>query len=87
MLVSGVATVQVKNLDPKLHAALVARARRERRTLSELITAMLVREVARPSLAEWTAEVRRGPSLDHDVDTVGVLDVARGPWPEDDERR
>jgi hypothetical protein len=77
-----VATLQVKNLDPALHAALVERAQREGRTLSDLVTAMLNRELSRPSLGEWMASVRRGPHLDHDVDSAGVLDQDRGPWPD-----
>jgi antitoxin FitA len=80
------ATLQVKNLDPDLHAALVQRARRERRTLSEVVTAMLKRELARPSLDDWVAAVQRGPRLDRDVDSVALLDEERGPWPDADRR-
>jgi len=76
------ATLQVKNLDPKVHAALVARARREGRTLSDLVTAMLKRELSRPALGEWIGSIRRGPHLDHDLDTAAVLDADRGPWPD-----
>ncbi|MBD0293272.1 MAG: hypothetical protein ICV70_06830 [Jiangellaceae bacterium] len=76
------ATLQVKNLDADLHAALVERARREGRTLSDLVTAMLKRELRRPSLGGWLASVRTDPPLDHDVDAAQVLDVDRGPWPD-----
>ncbi len=76
------ATLQVKNLDPEVHAALAERARREGRTLSDLVTSMLKRELSRPSLAEWIWSVGRGPRLDHDVDSAGVLDEDRGPWPD-----
>jgi post-segregation antitoxin (ccd killing protein) len=78
----AMATLQVKNLDPVIHASLVERARREGRTLSDLVTAMLKRELSRPSLEEWMTSLKRGPRLEHDVDGAGVLDADRGPWPD-----
>ncbi|HMG29680.1 MAG TPA: hypothetical protein VK585_06140 [Jiangellaceae bacterium] len=74
------ATLQVKNLDPAVHAALVERARREGQTISDLVTSMLKRGLSRPSPAEWTWSVSEGPHVDHDVDSAGVLDKDRGPW-------
>jgi hypothetical protein len=76
------ATLQVKNLDPQLHAALARRAKREGRTLSDLVTSMLRRELARPSLADWKDSIRQGPRLDHDVDSARLLDDDREPWPD-----
>lgn len=76
------ATLQVKNIDPELHAALATRARHEGRTLSDLVVSMLRRELARPSIDDWIATVRRGPHLDHDVDAVTALDEERGAWPD-----
>ncbi|MGH3658079.1 MAG: FitA-like ribbon-helix-helix domain-containing protein, partial [Micromonosporaceae bacterium] len=47
--VLSVATLQVKNLDESLHTALRTRAEQEGTTLSELVTRIIRRELARPS--------------------------------------
>ena len=62
------------------YAELQRRARDEGTTVSDLVTRMLRRELAKPSLAEWLAEMPDRPLTDHDVDTVAVLDEIRGPW-------
>ncbi|MGH8828518.1 MAG: FitA-like ribbon-helix-helix domain-containing protein, partial [Jiangellaceae bacterium] len=54
------ATLQVKNIDPELHAALATRAKLEGRTMSDLVVSMLRRELARPSIDDWIVSVRRG---------------------------
>ncbi|MDP9444870.1 MAG: hypothetical protein M3P83_11215 [Actinomycetota bacterium] len=71
------ATLQVKNLPDDVHAALRQRARQEGTTVSELVTRMLRREVALPSMTEWLADVqgRRGGGLD--VDVTELLDEVR----------
>jgi len=73
------AILQVKSLPDDLYAGLQRRARDEGTTVSELVTRMLRRELAKPSLAEWLAEMPRKP-LGKNIDTVAVLDDIRGPW-------
>ena len=70
------ATLQLKNLDDGLHAALRQRAEQEGTTLSELVTRMIRRELARPSMTTWLAEVRKLRRHD-DLDTTAVLDDVR----------
>lgn len=71
------ATLQVKNLPDDLHAALRARAQRESTTLSELVTRLLERELALPSMAEWLDELDRVPRRGVDVDIEGLMDEVR----------
>jgi len=71
-----VANLQVKNLPDDLHEKLRARARAQRTTVSELVTQMLRRELSRPSMEEWLAEVRKLPRHEG-IDVVGALDEAR----------
>lgn len=73
------AILQVKSLPDDLYAELQRRARDEGATISDLVTRMLRRELAKPSLAEWLAEMP-DKRLGDDVDTVSVLDEIRGPW-------
>lgn len=71
-----VATLQVKQLPDDLHAALKARAAAEGMSLSELVTVMLRRELALPSMAQWLRELRAAPTRDG-VDVLGALDSVR----------
>ncbi|MGH3715948.1 MAG: hypothetical protein ACRDT4_21175 [Micromonosporaceae bacterium] len=70
------ATLQLKHLDDELHAALRARAREEGTTLSELVTRMIRRELARPTMNAWLAEVRKR-STHPELDTSALLDEVR----------
>jgi plasmid stability protein len=79
----AVGNLQVKHLPDDVHDALRARAREEGISLSELVSRVLKREVAKPSLSAWLADLDRQPILDKDLNTVAVLDELRGPWPGD----
>ncbi|MGH3728899.1 MAG: FitA-like ribbon-helix-helix domain-containing protein [Micromonosporaceae bacterium] len=70
------ATLQVKNLDESLHTALRTRAEQEGTTLSELVTRIIRRELARPSMADWLTEVRKLPRHDR-VDSAALIDEVR----------
>jgi antitoxin FitA len=70
------ATLQVKNLPNDLHAQLRARADEEGTTLSELVTRLLRRELAVPSMRQWLAELETAPEHG-ELDTVGAVDAAR----------
>jgi plasmid stability protein len=71
-----VATLQVKNLSDALHNELRTRAAEEGTTLSELVTRMIRRELALPSMQQWLAELDRAPAHAA-IDSVGVLDEVR----------
>lgn len=70
------ATIQVKQLPAELHAALKERAAAEGVSLSELVTRMLRRELALPSMSQWLAELGRAPTH-HAVDVLASLDAVR----------
>lgn len=71
------ATLQIKQLPDELHAALRERARREGATLSELVTRMLHRELALPSMTEWLATLQARPGRGPDIDVSQLLDEVR----------
>lgn len=72
-----VATLQIKQLPDELHAALRERAQREGTTLSELVTRMLRRELALPSMTEWLAHLQARPSHGSDIDVAGLMGEVR----------
>lgn len=74
-----VAILQVKSLPDELYAALQERARAEGSTISDFVTRMLRRELAKPSLVEWLHQGRGQPLLDDDVDIESLMDDVRGP--------
>jgi antitoxin FitA len=78
-----VGNLQVKNLPDDVHQKLRERARKEHRTVSDLVTQVLRREVSRPSLAEWLADLDKLPRRDTDVDMDALMDEIRGPWPDE----
>jgi len=71
------ATLQVKQLPDDIHAALKERARVEGTTLSELVTSMLRRELALPSMSEWLAKLQERPQAGRDIDVPRLLDEVR----------
>jgi plasmid stability protein len=71
-----VATLQVKHLPDELHALLAQRARAQGTTMADYVTALLRRDLTRPTVDEWlaahpaTGEVR-------DIDVASALDEVR----------
>lgn len=74
------AILQVKSLPDDMYAELQRRAREEGTTVSDFVTRMLRRELAKPSLAEWLADLPDKPLTKRDVDVQAVMDEIRGPW-------
>lgn len=73
-----VANLQIKNLPEKVHEALRERARKERITMSELVTDMIERDLERLRLNDWLDRNRaEAPRLNDDIDVVAVLDEVR----------
>jgi len=75
-----VAILQVKSLPDDLYAELQRRAHDEGTTVSDFVTRMLRRELTKPSLAKWLAEMPGKRQGGKSVDTAVVLDEIRGPW-------
>lgn len=77
------ATLQVKNLPDELHTALKQRAEAEGVSMSDLVTRMLRRDLALPSMDVWAQRHAPDGFRGQAVDAVAVLDEIRGPWPEE----
>jgi hypothetical protein len=75
-------TVQIRDIDDDVYAALALRAAEAGITVLDLLRREAARLAARPSVEEWLARARRRPS---DIDRAEVLDAVdelRGPWPD-----
>jgi plasmid stability protein len=75
-------TIQIRDLDDDVYAALVRRAAEVGLSVPELLRREAVRVASRPSVEEWLSRTSRRPS---DADAAAVLatfDESRGPWPD-----
>lgn len=70
------ATLQIKQLPNELHAALRERARASGLTMSEYVTRVLRRDLARPSMAEWLSHTA-GEPVRPPIDSAALLDDVR----------
>jgi hypothetical protein len=74
-------TIQIRDLDDDVYAALVKRAAEAGITVPDLLRREAARLAARPTVDEWLARTRRRPSEITNDDVVEALDETRGPWP------
>ncbi|MGH9304562.1 MAG: hypothetical protein ACRDZ5_09145 [Acidimicrobiales bacterium] len=75
-------TVQIRDLDDQVYAALQRQAAERRVSVPELLRAEASRLAARPTVGEWLKNTRRrGSSVDR-ADILAVLDEQRGAWPD-----
>jgi hypothetical protein len=77
-------TVQIRDIDDDVYAALARRAAEGGVTVPELLRREAARLAARPTIAEWLSRTRRRPSPITSAEIVEALDEARGPWPDAD---
>ena len=77
-------TVQIRDIDDDLYAALVKRAAETGISVPELLRRQAERLVARPSMAEWLERTRRRKTPGGPSDVIEALDELRGPWPDAD---
>ena len=70
------ATLQVKRLPDEVHAALKQRAQAEGLSMSDLVTQILRRDLALPSVARWLQAVPGEPA-GHEVDIEELMDDVR----------
>lgn len=75
-------TIQIRDLDDDVYAALVRRAAEGGMSVPELIRREATRLAARPTVAEWLERTRRRPSSITTADTLAALDELRGDWPD-----
>ncbi|MBU3749784.1 MAG: antitoxin [Mycobacterium sp.] len=75
-------TVQIRDLDDSVYAALVRRAAEEGITVPELLRREAARLAARPSVATWLARTGRRPSTVSTAEVLATLDEWRGDWPD-----
>lgn len=82
-IVGGVPkTVQIRDLDDDVYAALARRAAEAGVSVPELLRAEAVRLAARPSVQEWLSRTRRRSSPLGRDEILAALDEQRGPWPD-----
>jgi hypothetical protein len=77
-------SVQIRDIDDDLYAALSKRAAETGISVPELLRQQAERLVARPSMAEWLERTRRRNTPGNPSDVIEALDELRGPWPDAD---
>ena len=75
-------TVQIRDIDDEVYAALARRAAEEGVSVPELLRAEAVRLASRPSMAAWLARTERRSSAVDRAMVIQSLDEQRGPWPQ-----
>jgi antitoxin FitA len=75
-------TVQIRDLDDEVYAALVRRAAEAGISVPELLRAEAARLAARPTVAEWLQRTRRRSSPVGRLEVRQALDEHRGAWPD-----
>lgn len=75
-------TVQIRDLDDEVYAALARRAAEEGVSVPELLRQHAARLAARPTVNEWLERTRRRSSAIGRREVLDSLDELRGPWPD-----
>jgi hypothetical protein len=75
-------TVQIRDIDDEVYAALARRAADAGVSVPELLRAEVERLASRPTVDEWLERTRRRPSRIERAQVLEALDDARGPWPD-----
>ncbi len=75
-------TVQIRDIDDEVYAALARRAADAGVTVPELLRREAGRLASRPSVDEWLERTRRRPSNIGRAEVVDALDEIRGAWPD-----
>ena len=75
-------TVQIRDLDEEVYAALARRAAEAGISVPELLRRHATRLAARPSIDEWLARTGRRSSEVTRQEVLDSLDEHRGPWPD-----
>jgi antitoxin FitA len=75
-------TVEIRNLDDEVYAALARRAAEAGITVPELLRRHATRLAARPTMSEWLDRTRRRSTDIATDDVLEALDDLRGTWPD-----
>jgi len=75
-------TVQIRDIDDDIYAALTRRAADAGLTVPELLRREVARLASRPSVNEWLERTRRRPSTISRAEVVEALEEIRGEWPD-----
>jgi antitoxin FitA len=75
-------TVQIRDLDDDVYAALARRAAESGVSVPELLRTEATRIAARPSMKMWLEQTRRRSAPVSRSDVLAALDEHRGPWPD-----
>ena len=79
-------TIQIRDIDDDVYAALARRAAEAGITIPDLLRREAARLASRPTVEEWLARTRRRPSRISRRQIIEALDEMRGPWPADADR-
>ena len=74
-------TVQIRDIDDDVYAALVRRSAEAGSSVPEFLRKEIERLASRPSVGEWLERTRRRPGARSKIDTLEALDELRGAWP------
>ena len=77
-------TVQIRDIDDDVYAALARRAAETGLTVPELLRREVTRLASRPTIDEWLQRTRRRPSSISRSAVLEALDEIRGEWPDAD---
>lgn len=75
-------TVQIRDIDDEVYAALARRAAEAGVSVPELLRREVARLARRPTVDEWLERTRRRPSPVTRAEVLEALDGLRGQWPE-----
>jgi hypothetical protein len=75
-------SIQIRDLDDEVYAALARRAAETGITVPELLRREAGRLAARPTVAEWLERTRRRASDISTIEVLDTLDEWRGDWPD-----
>jgi len=75
-------TVQIRDIDDEVYAALARRAAEAGITVPDLLRREAARIARRPSVEEWLERTRRRPSQIDRAEILDALDEIRGEWPD-----
>jgi hypothetical protein len=77
-------TIQIRDINDDVYAALLNRAAESGITVPELLRREATRLAARPTMKEWLERTRRRQSDITREEIIEALDELRGPWPNAD---